>query len=108
MKEIHLRRGPTYLAFFAVVVAAVLMGVYLKQAINNNSKALREIQASRIESCQRTYNIFNDLIDQSVRDQEKDHKLTKKEKNRIKKYKRLLDPRKCTALTVVPSTTTTG
>jgi hypothetical protein len=104
MKEMHLKRWQVVTAFVAVVVAATVMGIFLKQAIDDNHAALRRVQASRVESCLRTYKVLNSLIDASIASTAHDrpnHQLTPTELERIQKFRKLLDPGQCKEITSV-------
>lgn len=103
MKELKFRRWEVWAAFTFNVVAAVLMGFFLKDAINGNRNAVRQIQASRIESCQRTYAIIWEILDSSYKEREKSGRPLSLGERRLRaRFFLLTRPEKCVNLVTPP------
>lgn len=118
-KKVQLERKDIALAFAILTFAFVIMGVFLVQTIQDTNDALHQtralaiqnkrnvkvIQRSRIESCQRTYNIFQDIISLSVSDRKREQggTLSKKQRAALAKYLARLSPKQCYKLVVPPT-----
>lgn len=82
----------TIALLFLVVLSLFGLGIIAEeQQISRNHKTIEAIQQSRLESCQRTFNVLTELIAASADGK----RLTANQTSELVKFEALVNPKQC-------------